>query len=171
MALNLFGMSGGSSGASINTAFNDFGGAVGDLLSGEATAQSDQMKAQADFAEAQVYGLEGEEATVNSNITRAQTQRQAYQASSATQSEISNAGFQLSGSGLDIMRENAQQGALQQAMSWEKGQTEIDTAAIEQQAATNAGNAEESMASTASTDGLITGGIKAVAGIAALAML
>lgn len=55
-------------------------------------------------------------------ITQAQENRQLILAQGKTQGEVAGGGFALSGSALDIMRSNAQQGALQQAVTGYQGQ-------------------------------------------------
>jgi hypothetical protein len=75
----------------------------------------------------------------------AQKARETTMAMGRTASEVAGAGFAASGSALDVMRSNAQQGALAQAVTSENGM--IQTQGYEQQQqsfetmATIAGNA------------------------------
>ena len=157
-------------------AFSDFGGAVSDLFA----AQGDKAKAQSDFAEAKNYGLASDLATQNEKFTEtstaikeAQQQRELMLNLGGVSADTAGAGFAASGSSLDILRDSASQGAIthavlgQQGLITEAGYTEqAQSYQTMQQAAILAGNAENN----AATGSLITGGIKAIAGIASIAL-
>lgn len=105
-------------------------------------------------------------------IKEAQQQRELMMNLGGQQAETAGAGFVASGSSLDILRDSASQGALahavmgQQGLITEAGYTEQQKSyQTMQQAATDAGNAENKAATFAD----ITGSIKAVAGLATLA--
>lgn len=161
---------------------NSFGGAVADILGGQATAKSLKLKASGDLAEAQNYSAASDLAYENMQFTKEstavkqmQTQRQIYLGLGTTTADVAGAGFSMSGSALDIMREGAQQGALtqqllgRQGLITEEGYNEQGDA-YKRMAATarDTAAAEEGMASDAERNGWITGGIKAAAGIASL---
>jgi dsDNA-binding SOS-regulon protein len=154
--------------------FTDFGGAASDLFA----AQGDKSKQQFDYAEASNYELGANLADQNAQFTQtstaikeAQQQRELTMSMGQTQADVAGAGFSASGSGLDIMRDSASQGALAHAVLGQQGL--ITEAGYQEQAqsyntmataATQAGNAE----GNASTFADITGGIKAIAGLATL---
>ena len=165
-----------------STTISDFGSAAGDLLQGQATQESDQLKAQGDIVEGQNYTLaaalagQNEEFAVQSTaVQEAQTQRKIYQAEGATAAEVGGAGFANSGSALDIMRSNVQQGSLNKQIVGQQGLINEAGYAEQQTAYTNlagyanyAAGVENNMASNAVTDSFITGGFKAAAGLATL---
>ncbi len=161
---------------------SDFGSAASDLLQGQATKEADQLKAQGDIVEGQNYTLaaalagQNEEFTVQSTaVQEAQTARRMYQAEGATAAEVGGAGFQNSGSALDIMRSNVQQGSLnkqivgQQGLITEAGYAEQQTAYTNLAGYANyAAGVEQDMGNKAVTDSYITAGFSAAAGIASL---
>lgn len=165
----------GQGGKLSGATFADFGGAASDIFAGF----GDQAKAQGDFAEAGEYTLASQLATQNEKFTEtstaikeAQQTREQTQAIGGQQADVAGAGFASSGSSLDLLRDSASQGALthavlgQQGLITEAGYTEQAKSYTDMAtAATNAGNA----ANDASTFADITGGIKAIAGIATLA--
>jgi len=165
-----FGFGGGVS----DKTFSDFGGAASDLFA----SFGDKAKAQGDFAEAKAYGLASDLATQNEQFTEtstaikeAQQQREMMQTLGGQQADVASAGFAASGSALDLLRDSASQGALthavlgQQGLITEAGYNEqAQSYKIMQGAANDAGNAENSAATFAE----ISGGIKAIAGIATL---
>ncbi len=88
-----------------------------------------------------------------------------------TQADVAGAGFSMSGSAADIMRDSASQGALTHAVLGQQGL--INEAGYKEQAASDntmataavqAGNAEGNAATFAD----VTGGIKMIAGMASL---
>ena len=170
MASGLFGQGGGLS----DKTFGDISGAASDLFA----AQGDQAKAQYDFAEAKNYGLASDLALQNEKFTEtstqikeAQQQREAMGAYRGVEAEVAGAGFAESGSALDILRDSASQAALTHAVIGQQGliteagyKEQAESYQTMQQAATQAGNAENE----ASTFADITAGIKGVAAIATL---
>lgn len=171
MATGFAGQGGGLS----DKTFADFGGAASDLFAGF----GDQAKAQGDFAEATEYteaaALAGQNEAftkTSTAIKEAQQARELTQTVGGQQADVAGSGFSESGSSLDLLRDSASQGALTHAVLGQQGL--ITEAGYEEQqqsynqmatAATNAGNA----ANDAATFADITGGIKAVAGLATLA--
>ncbi len=158
-----------------NNTFSDFGAAASDLGAYYGT----KAKAAGDLAEQQEYTLAGQLAGQNEQFTEmstqikeAQTQREITKAMGTTSADIAGAGFSASGSGLDVLRESAGQGALTKAVTSEQGLI-TEAGYAEQQASYNlmaaaagdAANAEKK----AGTFDLIAGGINAVAGFATLA--
>lgn len=155
--------------------FTDLGGAASDLFAGI----GDKAKAKYDFAEADNYGLASDLATQNAKFTetsteikQAQLDREAMMLHGGQEADVANAGFEASGSALDIMADSARQGALthavagQQGLITEAGYTEQATSLKTMQgAATDAGNAENDAAGFAN----ITAGIKGIAALATLA--
>ena len=159
----------------LNTAgFNTLGGAASDLFSGLGHA----AKAKYDFSEAQNYDLAAELATKNEEFTKTSTAiKQAQQARETSmllggqQADVASAGFQESGSSLDLLRDSAAQGALTHAVAGQQGL--ITEAGYQEQAqsyhtmstaATEAGNAEKDAASFSN----VTAILKGVAGVASL---
>jgi hypothetical protein len=164
----------GGPAAGVGTAFGDFGAGISDIFAGIGAGS----KAQGDYAEASMYNeaadwanKEAQFATTSMNIQQYQLQRQLTQSLSQTSAEQAGAGFAASGSGLDILRDSASQGALTQAVAHENGLISIEN--FQQQA-----SADEAMANAAVQAGnaqgkpelgdYIGGAFKAIAGIAAL---
>lgn len=165
-----------------STTFQGIGGAVTDILQGQASARSLRLKASGDRAEAENYDLASALAGQNADFTRqstdvktTQAQRQEYLALGQTSADVAGAGFQMSGTGLDLMRMGAQQAALskavlsQQGLITEAGYKEQQTAYTKMAAAARyAASEEDALASDATRNGWITGGIKGAAAIASL---
>jgi hypothetical protein len=167
----LFGQGGGI-GAST---FSGFGGAVSDLFA----AGSLKTKAKGSRLQAQAYDLASELALRNKQFTETSTQikqaqidRDVYKSLGETRGDVAAAGFEASGSALDILRDSASQGALTNAVAGQQGL--IEEAGYEEQAksyqlmksaALMSAKADEK----AATGAYISAGIKAIAGFASLA--
>lgn len=165
-----------------NATFTDLAGAVGDILQGQATAKGLRLKAQGDLTEAQNYDLAASLAGENAEFTKqstaikeTQAQREIYLGLGKTESDVAGAGFQMSGSALDILRMGASQGALTKQVIGQQGLITEAGYQEQQQAYTNMAGAaryaageEESMAGDAQRNGWITGGIKGAAALATL---
>src|SRR5580704_13717705 len=102
----------------------DFGAAAQDIFGG----LGDQAKASGDFAEATEYNAAAGLALQNEQFTKqftaikeAQQQRELVMAQGGIQANQAGAGFQMSGSALDIMRDSASQGALTHAVLSQQG--------------------------------------------------
>ena len=110
------------------TNFGDLGGAVSDLFGafGDSAEGSAYKKAAA--LERQNEQL----AEASTRIQETQAQRQLQMAQGETSSEVAGAGFTQGGSALDIMRSNAEQGALNKSLIQEQGQIQVNN--FEQQA-------------------------------------
>src|SRR5579859_4165463 len=98
---------------------NDFAGAASDIFGGIMNSEADKLKAQGLRAEAANYGLasvlagENEQYTVESTaVQQAALQRNYEKAEGTTEAQIAGAGFTKGGSAGDIIRSNAQQGAI-----------------------------------------------------------
>jgi hypothetical protein len=157
-------------------AFSSFGGAASDLFA----AQGDKAKAQYDFAEGKNYGLAADLAGQNAKFTetstaikQAQQQRELMLNLGGERADVAGAGFAESGSSLDILRDSAAQGALTHAVMGQQGlineagyKEQEQSYKTMQQAAMDAGNAENQ----ASTFADITSSIKGIAGIASIAL-
>jgi hypothetical protein len=156
-------------------AFSDFGSAVSDIFA----AEGDRLKAQGDQFEQERYQDAAALAEQNAQFTaqstaiqQAAADRQLYGALGRTTSEVAGAGFSMSGSALDLLREGAQQGATAKAVLGQQGL--ITEAGYQEQAqsynllANAAGVAikEDKLAATGSD---IAAGISALAGVASLA--
>lgn len=171
MATGFLGQGGGLS----DKTFSNLGGAASDLF----TAFGDKSKAAGDFAEAKNYGLASDLATQNAKFTelstgikQTQMEREAALLHGGQEADIASAGFEASGSALDLLRDSAAQGAIAHAVAGEQGliteagyNEQAASYKLMQGAANDAGNA----ANNASTFAMITGGIKAIAGLATLA--
>ncbi len=154
--------------------FTDLGGAVSDLFGSFA----DQYKAQGDRIEAANYRQAAAFADQNviytqwsTNIKEAQQDREITKTLGETTADVAGAGFAASGSSLDILRDSASQGALTKAVLGEQGL--ITEAGYQEQAASyrNMADAADMAAKAedqAATGSLISGGIKALAGVATL---
>jgi hypothetical protein len=102
--------------------------------------ESGQYQQAAEFA-----GQEAQFSQDSTAIQLAQKNRETTMAMGKTASEVAGSGFAPSGSALDIMRSNAQQGALAQSVTSEQGQINTQGYQEQQQSfetmATTAGNA------------------------------
>lgn len=161
----LFGQGGGFGSQTVS----GIGSAVSDILVGQTTAEADRLKARGDLAEAATYDLAGKLAKTSGELQRAQQERQFLQTQGAAQNEISAAGFTESGSALDILRSNAQQGGIANATILENEQVQVKEYDIMKQAALDAASTEQHLAGEAITDSYINAGISAVSAFASLA--
>lgn len=178
----LFGLGGNLGGKVGSATFTDIGGAVTDIFGSQATAKGLQIKAMGDIAEGQAYDLASKLALQNAQFTEQSTaikemqqQRELTMSLGETRADIAASGFAASGSGLDILRESASQGALahqvlgQQGLITEAGYKEqaesynILSAAAKQTAA-----AEQQLASEEKTAGYFGAAIKGAAAIASI---
>ena len=124
---------------------------VSDIFAG--FGDIDKMKAdeleQGQYTQAAEFaGQEAKYSQDSTAIQLAQKNRETTMAMGKTASEVAGSGFAASGSGLDIMRSNAQQGSLAQAVTSEQGQINTQGYQEQQQSfetmATIAGNAAKS---------------------------
>jgi hypothetical protein len=151
--------------ASISGAISGVTAGIGDIYSSEAS----KSKAQFDLTEGQEYsdaaalaGQNEQFTQMSTAIKEAQQSRQIAMGEGATEAGVAGAGFAKSGSALDIMRSNAQQGALQQAVTGQQGLiTEAGYAEQQQSynlmagAANQAAGAEETAAKGEMIEGVI----------------
>lgn len=165
------GMFGGTIG---NATFANLGGAVNDIFGAEAL----RTKAKGNRIEAQEYDLADQLALQNlqfaktsTDIKTMQTERGIEQTLGQQQADVAAAGFEESGSALDILRDSAAQGALAKAVVGQQGI--IEEAGYEEQAksynlmagaARMAADADENAANGA----WITAAIKGAAAVAPL---
>lgn len=159
-----------------NATFTDIGGAVSDLFA----AQGHRFKAQGDVFEKQNYDLAATLADQNAQFTETSTaikgmqaDRELYKSLGTTQADVAGAGFAESGSAIDILRDSAAQGALHKAVLSEQGL--ITEAGYKEQAQSyrnmsSAADVAIRAENEAATGAMITGGIKAIAGLATLAI-
>ena len=147
------------------------GSGVSDIFAG--FGDIDKMKADelesGQYTEAaQFAGEEAEYSQDSTAIQMAQKNREATMAMGKTASEVAGAGFAANGSALDIMRSNAQQGALATAVTSENGQIQTQGYQEQQQSfetmATIAGNAAKS-ANLASIGSFVGAGISFAAAL------
>lgn len=164
--------------------FGNLAGAFQDIFSGETTAKSLRLKASGDLAEADNYDIAAKLADINKQFTEQSTKvkevqnaRDIYLGLGKTAADVTGAGFTMSGSGLDIMRMGAQQGALTQQIITQQGL--ITEAGFESQAqsytnmakaARYAASEENDLASQSERNGWITGGIKGLAALSTLVL-
>jgi hypothetical protein len=104
--------------------FADIGGGISDLFA----IGADKAKAQGDRLEAQNYGLAAGYADQEAAFTKESTaiqemqaQRELYKSLGQTTADVAGAGFATSGSAIDLLRQSASQGALQQAVLARQG--------------------------------------------------
>lgn len=165
-----------------NSTFSNLGGAVNDLFSSQATAKSLQIKAAGDIAEGKAYDLAAGLARQNEQFTETSTAIKTMQSERETQltlgqqrADVASAGFEESGSALDLLRDSAAQGALtkqvlgQQGLITEAGYKEqaasYDTMSA---AAKSAAQQENELADQSKTAGFISAGIKTAAAVASV---
>lgn len=152
----------------IGGAIGSLGSAASDLIQGQATEEADTLKAQGDLAEAEQYKLEDQELITETGVKEAQASRNLTLAQGQTQQEEAGSGGKNSGNALDIMRSNAEQGSLQQAVISQSGMSQEEAAVTEENALNSAAQTEMKMADQARTDSYITAGIAGLAAIGSL---
>ena len=155
-------------GSNIGGAIGDLGSAANDLIQGQATEEADTLKAQGDLAEAEQYKLEDQELITETGVKEAQASRNLTLAQGQTQQEEAGSGGKNSGNALDIMRSNAEQGSLQQAVISQSGMSQEEAAVTEENALNSAAQTEMKMADQARTDSYITAGIAGLSAIGSL---
>jgi hypothetical protein len=103
---------------------SDIGGGVSDLFQ----ASADKSKATYDLMEGQEYTLASQLATQNAQFTQdstaikeTQINREESKAIGTTTANQAGAGFAMSGSGLDILRETASSGSIAKAAANQQG--------------------------------------------------
>lgn len=138
--------------------FGDIGGAVSDIFGGIGALK-----------EADAYKKASEISLTNAAITKrstainlAQAGRQLYQSFGAESADTASAGFQMSGSAIDLMRSSVQQGSLTQQIISNQGA--ITEQGFQQQAASYQGQAA---AAKAKSSGGFLSGVLGLAGAAA----
>lgn len=152
------------------------GGAVQDIFG----ADAHKSKAQGLRIEAENYDLASGFATKNAEFSRistgiklAQQDRETYKALGGIQSDVAGAGFSLSGSALDIMRDSASQGALMSAVAGQQGLIQEEGYKVQATSYTNMGKAARLAADaedTAATASYVSGGFKALNAVASIFM-
>lgn len=156
--------------------FTSAGGAVSDLFAVDAyhaRAKGNRLQAQ-QYDLAQKLSLENEQFTKTSTaIKEQQAQRGINTVLGQQATDVGAAGFEASGSALDLLRDSAAQGALhretlgQQGLIEEAGYKEqADSYAIMAQSARLAASADD----RAATGALISGIIKGVTSVATLGL-
>jgi hypothetical protein len=155
-------------------AFGTIGAGVSDLFS----VGGYRSKAQGNLMEAANYELaakyaeqEAEYTKESTAIQTMQAERQMYKSMGQTTADVAGAGFTTGGSALDLLRESASQGALQQAVLQRQGL--ITEQGYEEQAQSyRTMEAAAQMAASAEKKAAIaaewTGGIKIATGIASM---
>src|SRR5690349_13868931 len=116
------------------------GGAVSDLFA----ADAHRTKGQGLRIEAENYDLASGFATKNAEFSRvstgiklAQQDRETYKALGGITADVAGAGFAMSGSALDIMRDSASQGALMSAVAGQQGLIQEEGYKVQAQSYTN----------------------------------
>lgn len=154
------------------------GNAVNDLFSGFATYEGDETKAegleteaQNDTLAAEYAGQEATTAQTNMGVQEYQDIRNLSMAQGRTEAESAGAGFENSGSTLDVLRSNAQQGAIQQAVTEVQGENQIAGYQEQQTAYNNLATYSNEAASSEKDQGIfsaIGSGVGAVMNIGAM---
>jgi hypothetical protein len=113
--------------------FSYAGNAASDLFSGFATYEGDETKAEGleteatnDTAAAALATQDAEVASENLGVQEYQEERALSKAQGTTESEYAAGGFQTSGTAVDVLRSNAQEGAMQEAVTNIQGQSTIE---------------------------------------------
>lgn len=159
-----------------------FGGAANDLFSAPATAKGMRLKAQGDLVEGENYDKAATLARQNEQFTEQSTAvkdmmsaRQIQQGIGTETADIAGAGFARSGSALDLLRDSAQQGAIQHQLITQQGL--ITEAGYNEQAsaysnlanfARYSASVQNEQADSAETAGFISAGFKAATAMATL---
>jgi len=151
------------------TTFSDLGGAVSDLFGGF----GDKAKAAGYRIEAANYRLAAQYADKNAVYTEWSTRIKEFQQDrenakslGQTTADLAGAGFAESGSGIDILRESAAQGAMTKAVLQEQGLITEEGYRVQAQSYRNMAAAADMAAKAeedAATGSFISGGIKLAA--------
>lgn len=148
MTGNLFQAMNGTGKANYGAAAGDLFGAAGDIFGGFAAASGSR-------AAATQYRNAAEFTTQQTALKTAMATRALYQSNSAIGADVGSNGFQLGGSAGDILRANAEQGALT------KGAITLQGAAQE------SAYLQQAKAAKAAASGQMIGGI--ISGVASVA--
>lgn len=151
---------------------SDIGGAVSDFFAADAY----RFKAQGAKIEAEQYGLAAGMADLNAQYTEESTEIKEWQAqrkANLTEGQINEDvaanGFQMSGSGIDVLRDSVTNAALTKAVLGQQGL--IEQKGYEEQAASfrlmqDAANVAANADQHAATGAMWSAGIKGAAAIA-----
>ena len=123
---------------------NSIGGAVSDLFAADAHRSKAQgLRIQGEnYDAASVFATQNEKFTeVSTAIKQAQGEREIYKTIGGQQADIAGAGFASGGSGLDILRDSASQGALTQAVGAQQGLIAEEGYRVQAQSYTRMGEA------------------------------
>ena len=104
--------------------FGNIGGGISDIFAAEAAgtkAEGDELEARQYDLAAQYAEQEKKYTEISTGIQLAQQTRQSYQSIGRLTAGVAASGFSTGGSGLDLLRDSAQQGALQRATLQEQG--------------------------------------------------
>lgn len=153
---------------------NSVGGAVQDIFGAEAH----EIKAKGLRLEGENYKEAAGFATQNAEFSRistgiklAQQDRETYKALGGIQADVAGAGFAMSGSALDIMRDSASQGALMKAVAGEQGLIQEEGYNVQSRSYENMSRASEFAAQaedTAATASLWSAGFKSLAAVTSI---
>jgi hypothetical protein len=150
------------------------GGAVQDLFGSEAH----ELKAKGLRLEAENYEDAAGFATKNAEFSRistgiklAQQDREIYKTLGGVTADVAGAGFSMSGSALDIMRDSASQGALMKAVAGEQGLIQEEGYNVQAKSYANMSKAAEFAAQaedTAADASMWSAGFKGASAIASI---
>jgi hypothetical protein len=147
------------------------GAAASDLFAGFAASdkiKGDELEAQNYDEAATLAGQNAQFTEMSTGIQTSQADREMYLNLGKTKSEIAGGGFAESGSGLDILRSSASQGALQKAVLNEQGLITEAGYQEQQQSYENmasAANAAAKGEGIAQIGDFVAGGINALAAL------
>lgn len=126
------------------------GGAVQDIFGSEAhklKAQGLRLEAQ-NYDEASVFARQNAEfAKISTGMKLAQQDREIYKTLGGIEADVAGAGFAASGSGLDILRDSASQGALLKAAASTQGLIQEEGYQVQSRSYTRMGEAARLAAS------------------------
>lgn len=163
-------------GGSSSSTFGNFGGGVSDIFSFLSTQDKEQglQFEEQNYEAAARLALENEQFTKTSTaIKQQQSDRELFTSIGKTEAALGGANLAASGSGLDILRESAQEGATtravvgQQGLITEAGYQEQHDAYMNMAAAAKSA---ESATGLAGIGSLFGGGLKLFGAIAPLAL-
>jgi hypothetical protein len=151
---------------------NAAGGAVGDLFAAEGykyKARGLEFE-KANYLEAANMAAKNAEFTdISTGIKVMQTDRDIYKSMGRTSADVAGAGFALSGSALDILADEAQQGNLVRSVTQQQGIIDAEAYRVQQKADENMAAAADvaiDAAHTAEIGSYISSGFKAAASVA-----
>lgn len=135
----------------LSGAFSDIGSGIGDLFA----ASGDRGDAAALDKAAAMEDTNVQLEKASTDIQKSAAQRDIYKTIGAQREDIAASGFQMSGSGIDLARDSASQGAITQALIADQGAINEQNFAVEAQSYRSQATAARNAASASTFGGIM----------------